>query len=313
VHPPTLPPGISPGPLDFTANQGPLADSVERAPTAPIYVQTGEGSRQAGFCTVDGGLERTLLRLPMNLNRAEPLTTTLPLNQSAGEPVNTAGMETENSENSADLFSETAPGVESALPAPVDELGQDQLRVMAWALRYGTPVNLGRCDALQSVLPRALALAPELNGARLLVDLAATDAAEFGPSAGAVELAALTGQAVAPAGGTGYYRLAAPILHDTNCPGQYLMGQVLDPQGAPAAGVTLVLRDQWGNQASTVSKSGANDFGRFDFPIASSSPHEIYIWVVDSAGNPISPTFTIQHRQGDVPDVPCHHLVIQGG
>jgi penicillin-binding protein 1C len=299
--------------LEFMGEQGPLADSVERAPTAPIYVQTGAGTRQAGFCTLDGGVERTLLRLPMNLNSAESLTPTLTTPGTESASLNNPAIETEHSENSADLFSEPAPAAMGESTLSVGEPSQEHLRVMAWALRYGTPINLGRCDALATLLPRALALAPELNGARLLVDQTVADAPEFGPSASAVELTALADPGNPFVAGDGYYRLAAPIIHDTNCPGQYLMGQVLDPQGAPAAGVMLAYRDQWGNQASTVSKSGAGDFGRFDFPIASTSPHEIYVWVVDSAGNPISPTFTIQHRQGDAPDVPCHHLVIQGG
>nr|HMN27976.1 hypothetical protein [Caldilineaceae bacterium] len=59
--------------------------------------------------------------------------------------------------------------------------------------------------------------------------------------------------------------------------------------------------------------SGGSDFGLFDVPIPSSSPHEFYLWVVDGNGNQISPTFTIQHRQGGAPDVPCHHVVLQGG
>lgn len=91
------------------------------------------------------------------------------------------------------------------------------------------------------------------------------------------------------------------------------MGQVLGLSGAGMPGVRIRFRDQWGNEARTVSKSGASDFGRFDFVIPSASPHEIYLWVVDEAGNPISPTITVSHRQADAPDAPCHHVVIQGG
>ncbi|MEZ4614338.1 MAG: hypothetical protein R2867_02325 [Caldilineaceae bacterium] len=63
--------------------------------------------------------------------------------------------------------------------------------------------------------------------------------------------------------------MAAPIVHDNNCPGQYVMGRVINGAGEPVAGVWIKMNDQWGNEATTVSKSGAIDYGLFDFPIPS--------------------------------------------
>ena len=50
--------------LDATGDAGPLADSVVRAPAAPVVVQEGDEVRLAGFCELDGAAERTMLRLP---------------------------------------------------------------------------------------------------------------------------------------------------------------------------------------------------------------------------------------------------------
>jgi hypothetical protein len=187
---------------------------------------------------------------------------------------------------------------------------------MAWSLHYGTPAHLGRCEELSTLAP--LALSQVAGGQmRILVDLAAAGSPELSEtvSPGAVEVTALIGlvaESSLPVG-SGYYALAAPVVHDANCPGAYLMGRVLNLYGEPVPGVAIRCRDEWGNEASAISKSGAGDFGMFDFPIPSSSPHEMYVWVVDPAGNQISPTITIQHRRGDAPDAPCHHVVLQGG
>jgi hypothetical protein len=107
--------------------------------------------------------------------------------------------------------------------------------------------------------------------------------------------------------------LVGAIQHDNQCPGSYIMGQVLNREGSPVAGIQISLRDPWGNQAYAISKNGAMDYGMFDFPIASGAPHELYITVMDGTGNPISATFTVPHRLGDAGDAPCHHIVLQGG
>ncbi|MCB0064520.1 MAG: hypothetical protein KDE19_20495, partial [Caldilineaceae bacterium] len=135
--------------------------------------------------------------------------------------------------------------------------------------------------------------------------------------AGSVEMGALaravpvdTGVALPAAGD---YRLAGGIVHDNTCPGQYVMGRIVNQSGAPVAGVWVKLRDDWGNETTAVSKSGAIDFGMFDFPIPSGAPHNLYITVLGEGGAPASATYTIPHRQGEGGDASCHHLVFQGG
>jgi penicillin-binding protein 1C len=293
---------------------GPLVDSTEQVSSAPVYVNTPEGMRRAGFCQLEGAAERSMLRTPGRLGLLTPAEQLV----------------FEHGENAANLFADLPDDLAASTEGPTaltatpptseitasDPVWQERMQALAWALRTPTPVNLGRCDWLNELAQQTMAQLPEANlaGMQLLVDMAAASSPEWVEvaSGGAVEVAAITGGVGGPVA-AGAYGLAEPIIHNADCPGQYLMGLVLDYAGAPTPGVTIKLRDQWGNQASAVSKSGAADFGRFDFPIPSSSPHELYLWVVDGAGNQISPTITIQHRQGDAPDVPCHHLVLRGG
>ena len=151
---------------------------------------------------------------------------------------------------------------------------------------------------------------------RVLVDLAR--AGEPGvPAAsvdGAVEVAVIQ-RATGVDGwvGPGAYRLAEPIGNDFNCPGQYVMGQVVNYEGAPVAGVRIVMRDPWGNQAEAVSKNGSDDYGRFDFPIYADGAHELSLTVVDGGGNPISAPIIVPHRRDPMSDTPCHYVKLQGG
>jgi hypothetical protein len=127
-----------------------------------------------------------------------------------------------------------------------------------------------------------------------------------------VDVATLT-PASGPGASGGRYAIAGAIENNSDCPGSYVMGRIINDDKAPVAGVQVHLRDEWGNEAYAVSKSGANDYGRFDFPIGSGAPHNLYLTVMDGTGNPISATFTIPHKQGNAGDAPCHHIVLQGG
>jgi hypothetical protein len=307
---PDCPPGVScrTGGEYFTAawlrlsgEPGPLADSMERTSSAPVYMQQGDGATQhVGFCQLDGAAERSVLK---------------PARQAGLLPMVLA-TESEHGENSATITDDEPSADATHDLSPTTD--PEQIQVVAWTLRHGAPVNLGRCEALPELALRALALTPQAGDRdlRILVDLAAASDATVQPlaSSGAVEVVAirpgveLTGWLTG-----GRYRLAEPIVHDANCPGQYIMGRVINAAGAPLAGITVKLQDQWGNQASTVSKSGAADFGQFDFPIPSASPHQLEIWVVDEGGAPASQPITIQHRSGAAADAPCHHVVIQEG
>jgi hypothetical protein len=203
------------------------------------------------------------------------------------------------------------------LPDPTDvvtgtqsgELSPDALHAIGWSLRHPTPVDLGACDALAEVAPAALALDPQPGDAALSIsaDLAAAMDPNAGPVVGDTSLPV---QAVSP---TDFrYALARPVENNASCPGYYIMGQVLNRQGAPVAGVHIVMVDEWGNRSDAVSKNGQADYGSYDFPIHSFANHYT-LTVLDQAGNVASPAVTVEHLQGAGSDAPCHTVVWVGG
>ena len=256
--------------LGAAGDAGPLADSTSAVATAPVYVDRGQGGQWAAYCQVEPAAERRLLRLPGKLGLPDPTTT-------EGE---------------------------AASPQP---LSQEQLQAAGWALLHPTPVNLGPCDTLGAVAPAALALSGEPNPAsvQVAVDMAAAMDPNAGPVAGAAAVV-VSGSTTVP--GSGRYRLAQPVNHDHSCPGNYIMGQVQNGNGAPVAGVHVALVDEWGNSALAVSKNGASDFGLFDFPI-NFFANRYTLTVVDEAGRPLSEAVAVNHLQGEGGDAPCHWVL----
>ncbi|MEZ4734297.1 MAG: transglycosylase domain-containing protein [Caldilineaceae bacterium] len=98
------------------------------------------------------------------------------------------------------------------------------------------------------------------------------------------------------------------IAHDNFCPGDYILGQVLSASGVPLAGIRIAYVDQWGNSDSTTTKSVAADYGNYDFPIGARS-RDFYVTVIDNAGNPLSETIYVPHRQGSSGNASCHHVI----
>lgn len=270
--------------LEAQGEDGPLADSVVRAAAAPVYAQQGDAARLAGYCGMEGAAERAMLALPG-----------LELPQAAAE-----------------LLAFFGAALEEAPPS----LEQQQVR--AWALRHGAPLYLGACDTLGDLLVQALTVEPEPGDAdlRVVVDVAAAgqpEIAGLSPDGGVPLEMVRDAMPIAGVAGAGFYDLAGPLIHNWACPGTYVMGQVLNRDGAPLAGVRVRLEDAWGNQVIAVSKNGQNDYGMFDFPIYGDGPQNLVLTIVDEAGNPISPALVIPHKQDAASDTPCHHVVVQGG
>lgn len=307
VQRPDCPPGVtcrdggeyfSQAWVQATGSAGVLADSVEVAKTAPVYVQQGDRGRLVGFCGVETAAERNVLRMGDTLGLGH---------------LRAMGLLTNTATLSSNLpLTATVAGVATA--------SQNTVETLAWTLQSTTTntLNWGACDTLQAMVQQAFTLIPPPADAplRVLVDVNAANnpAVSAVASDGTVDLATLR-QAMDIGTGLagGRYTMVGAIQHDNNCPGSYIMGQVLNREGSPVAGIQISLRDPWGNQAYAVSKNGAMDYGMFDFPIASGTPHELYITVMDGTGNSISATFTVPHRLGDAGDAPCHHIVLQGG
>ncbi|MBX2996861.1 MAG: transglycosylase domain-containing protein [Caldilineaceae bacterium] len=103
------------------------------------------------------------------------------------------------------------------------------------------------------------------------------------------------------------------LYHGNDCPGSYIMGRIINWEGGPVAGVRVSMVDGWGNYYESMSKSGASDFGHFDFPLYSGTPQDLKLTVLDGNGNPISPTFVIPHNQSPTSSYPCHFVTFQGG
>jgi len=300
--------------LAATGAAGPLADSVEEVKTAPVYVQQEERGRLVGFCALREALEHTVLRMPDEVGIALLRPTTRMAETNSSLTTTSSGEDSEIGDNGV---------TDSATAAVYDgEIASSQLQTIGWALRNQSMLNLGACEHLPEILPQALAVQPSTDDSRLqvFVDLAAaTDptvaiVARNGPSNrdGIVPIdmlqQAINGEAGLIGGG---YLVVTPVVHDNNCPGQYVMGRIVNSSGEPVAGVWVKMRDQWGNETTAVSKSGAIDYGMFDFPIPSGSPHELSLTVVGEDGVPLSATITIPHRQGEAAELSCHHIVFQ--
>jgi hypothetical protein len=265
--------------LDAAGEAGPLADSVTQAPSAPVYAALPDGGRWTAYCRTEPAAVRSLLELPGKLGLPDP----------AAAP---AGAKP------ASLWPEVRA-----------MLSTDELHAIGWSLRHPTPVDLGPCDALAEIAPQALALDPHPGDEvlQLTVDLAAAMDPNAGPVPGDTTLPAWT---VSPADYR--YALARPVEHHDLCPGNYIVGRVLNRQGGPVAGVLLVMVDEWGNRADAVSKNGPSDFGSYDF-LLNSFANRYTVTVVDGDGNPASPPVVVEHLQGTGGDKPCHTLDWIGG
>lgn len=258
---------------ELPGDAGPLADSVVKAPSAPVYAALPDGGRWTAYCRTEPAAIRVLLKLPGKLG----------------------------------LSNAAAPaGTEPAA------LSTDALRAIGWSLRHPTAVDLGACDALEQIAPQALALDPQPGDEvlRLTVDLAAALDPNAGPVPGDTTLPAWT---TSPADYR--YALARPVEHHASCSGNYIVGRVLNREGAPVAGVHLVLVDEWGNRADAVSKDGQADYGSYDF-LLNPFANRYTVTVVDESGNPASPPVVVEHLQGAQAsggDSPCHTVDWVGG
>jgi penicillin-binding protein 1C len=258
--------------LAAAGEAGPLADSVVKAPSAPVYAALPEGGRWTAYCRVEPAAVRPLLKLPGQLG---------------------------------------LPGASGVISGTqITEYSTDALHAIGWSLRHPTPVGLGSCGTLAEIAPRALALDPQPGDVALTIS--ADLAAAMDPNAGPVPGDTTTLPAVAASPADFSFALARPVENHASCPGNYIVGQVLNRQGTPVAGVHIVMVDEWGNRSDTSSKNGEADYGSYDFAIHSFANHYT-LTVVDPAGNIASPAVTVEHLQGAAGDAPCHTVVWIGG
>jgi penicillin-binding protein 1C len=293
--------------LDAAGELGPLADSVAKVPSAPVYA----AGQWAAYCRVQPAALRPILRLPGRLGLPEPgevITASVPLTDTAAL-ASAALASTEITSEAQSVSNELA-----AAPPLTEEQRTEQLQVIAWSVRRALPINLGPCEDLPNVVPAAFRVSLEGAGNRpqVTVDLSAAMNVDVGSVKGELpgaENAGLQGEIVvqgdAPAP---QFALAEPVKSDANCPGYYIMGRVINREGAPMADVRVMLTDEWMNQSEAVTKSGEIDRGNFDFPIHDFA-NTYTVVLVDGANQVISDAVVIKHLQdGDAS--PCHHITL---
>ena len=267
-------------PLHQNSSTLPLADSVRSTPSAPVYLkrQTDAGleTRLFGYCGHQVGARRDLLTLP------DPF-----------------GLPQDAAANCPDCWS-----MEEGDSGSVDEgrLLRDRRGALLWNLGPVFPVYLGQCDEMD--------LMAAYTGLSVGIDFANADTLVSPELFSSGQLSDVSSS---DSLGTHRYILDR-IWHDDQCPGEYVMGQAVDDRGVALPGVTIRLTDAWDNTYQTVSKSGANDAGRFDFPIyGRDAPQNFTLQVLDSNGNPNGSPILVPHRTDESSNRPCHHLIVRRG
>jgi penicillin-binding protein 1C len=313
---------------------GPLSDSVVRAPSLSVY----RNQQLIGYCLEDRGVVRNLVRLPARFGPPSLVMLSQEEGLAVGEKqASIAAIIAAPDSDVSQVFDEQTL-IDLAINARQlsDEMLSDRRSALAYTSPMRGQVSLGPCDEVQRWLGSVFIDRNEIgrSDATVLVlpmDLRAQSTAAAEPLAEAQEpeeeeqldesedqqeeaedptpIAEESQPAPASAG---RYQLAN-IYHDDTCPGRYVMGRVLNWEGGPVAGVRISLVDSWGNYYEAISKSGAGDFGHFDFPLYSDSPQDLRLTVLDGAGTPISPTVIVPHRRSAESEFPCHHVTFQGG
>ena len=256
----------------------PLADSVEYIPSAPVYLQrqtaAGLETRLLGYCGHQEGARRALLALP------DPF-----------------GLPHDAPTSCQNCWSKTEGDAEA-----VDEGRQlrDRRGALLWNLGRGFPIYLGRCDEMDLMAAyTGLSVGIDFASAATLISPEVFSSGQLSD--------------VSSSGFLGPHRFILDRLwHDDQCPGQYVMGQAVDDRGVALPGVTIRLVDAWDNTYETVSKSGSDDAGRFDFPIyGRDAPQSFTLQVIDANGNPNGSPILVPHRTDENSNKPCHHLVVR--
>ena len=177
---------------------------------------------------------------------------------------------------------------------------RDRKGALLWNLGRGFPVYLGQCDEMDSMAANTgLSVGIDFASAGTLVSPEIFSSGQLSEAGNADFL--------------GPYRFILDrIWHDDQCPGDYVMGQAIDDRGIALPGLTIRLTDAWDNTFQTVSKSGANDAGRFDFPISGrDDPQSFTLQVLDANGNPNGSPILVPHRIDQSNSTRCHHLVVR--
>jgi hypothetical protein len=183
----------------------------------------------------------------------------------------------------------SAPGAAAGTPAPAAQNGP-------------TPPAVIRVTLTQIVVPTVLAPTPDLSTPT--PDPYAPTLAPYEPLTSTTSLTPTVTVTVEPAGVQ--YVLANPVRHSSgDCPGNYILGHVVDAKGNPLPNITLLLVDEYGNQETKVSKAGAAEAGRYDFPLFG-APRKFTLAIIDASGRLLSTKIEVPVGSGTAVGMTCH-------
>lgn len=298
----------------------PLYDSAATGDLLNVYAESNGESRWVGYCIAPAQDGRTS---PALASTTGPQRSLLSIPQGVGLMPFANGA-TELSTSQRRLTDWEVQLIETTQ----ERLEKERDEALAWGRRNGVQLSFGYCDQAEAnvrqllgtdvdritvdggvQIAQAIPPAP-VEEAPTEVEPSNAEGDEAVAENAAAEDAG-PGSTNAPAVGEVTYAVSA-VWNDNSCAGNYVMGQVLSREGGPVAGIRVSAVDQWGNRAEASSKDGSSDFGRFDFPLYNGNPHEIYVNIVDAAGNPLSPTVTVRHGTGEDASATCHHIVFEG-
>ncbi len=193
------------------------------------------------------------------------------------------------------------------------QIRQEQVEAINWGRRTATPIYLGPCDQSDTIVRaiygsavRAVAVQPFAEPVAV-----SNNVGEVGNTLdGAGDIGA-TASVMAQAPASSSYTLVG-VAHDNNCGGAFVLGQVLNGDGAAVAGVHVIYEDQAGNRLDSVTSGDAADYGSFKFPVLTDAPQDIYISLANSAGARISSVAVVPSHQGDAGSQRCHYVIWKG-
>ncbi len=135
------------------------------------------------------------------------------------------------------------------------------------------------------------------------------------PTTSEGETAPPADEAISPeepvAGDTGGYDFIVygeieSVVDQEGCIGHYIQGRILNEDGAPLPGITVVAKDEWGNMFTATSKE--NPAGAYDIPI-NAIPTTYQVYIVGSAGLPASPVLSVEHDESLASRGAACHLI----
>lgn len=287
---------------------GPFADAYQHALFSRVEVEQGDGRRRVvGLClqqraAVDDPDAQTVLAAPLGFGVLAPrwrYVDTLADLEPPTNAVEAAPLLAGAFDLSLRPFLPTPDARRPAVYAFSGRAVEEQRAALAWANGRDRLLLLGACAEVEGIVRGLYG-----DGVRQVAISAPPRALATAVLTGTVTL---TGTQIAGvAAGPIDYALAS-VANDNNCPGNYVMGRVVNQAGGAVGGVTVQMVDQWGNRTLATSKGGA-ETGAFDFPLYAAGPRDLYITVLDGAGNAASPTVTLRYPPEDG-GARCYHLV----